>query len=93
MAGRGFHAAWLDPVLRVFACLLTSTILEHWVPFPAPGPPNTNTTCGFISSETRFNKLGTFRDTSATQRPNINQRRRSLGQDAEATSAFGSGDQ
>ena len=24
---------------------LTLTILAHWVPFPAPGPPNTNTTC------------------------------------------------
>lgn len=24
--------------------ILTSTILAHWVPLPAPGPPSTNTT-------------------------------------------------
>ena len=30
-------------------CLgLTSTMRAHWVPLPAPGPPRTNTTCGFI---------------------------------------------
>ena len=28
----------------------TSTILAHWVPFPAPGPPNTNTTIGFTEA-------------------------------------------
>lgn len=39
---------------------LTSTILEHCVPFPAPGPPSTNTTCGFIVSNTLLNKLGTL---------------------------------
>ena len=27
---------------------LTSTILLHCVPFPAPGPPNTKTTFGFV---------------------------------------------
>ena len=27
--------------------LLTSTILAHWVPLPAPGPPRTKTTSGF----------------------------------------------
>ena len=27
---------------------LTSTMRAHWVPLPAPGPPRTNTTCGFM---------------------------------------------
>lgn len=50
----------------------TSTILEHWVPLPAPGPPSTNTTCGFITSDTRYSKLGTFCDKLPNKRPIIN---------------------
>lgn len=40
--------------------LPTSTIFEHWVPLPAPGPPSTNTTCGFMIRGHWYNKLGTF---------------------------------
>lgn len=45
-----------------FSRHLTSTILAHWVPFPAPGPPNTNTTCGFMINAALYTTLGTFTD-------------------------------
>lgn len=31
----------------------TSTMRAHWVPFPAPGPPRTKTTAGFMRSSKR----------------------------------------
>lgn len=34
---------------KIASCLgLTSTMRAHWVPLPAPGPPRTNTTSGFM---------------------------------------------
>lgn len=39
----------MSDVARASLGVLTSTILAHWVPFPAPGPPRTNTTCGFMA--------------------------------------------
>lgn len=53
---------------------LAWTILEHWVPFPAPGPPSTNTTHGFAEADIAAflhvcgTSLGATDDSSGRQR-------------------------
>ena len=37
----------------------TFTILAHWVPFPAPGPPRTNTTRDFATDDMPLTALTT----------------------------------
>lgn len=51
---------------------LTSTILAHCVPFPAPGPPKTNTTCGFIITLNLCATRGSFSDSLCSKATIIN---------------------